>query len=202
MINMLPPQIRQDVIYARRNVTLVRWVSAMVIGIIGIGVVYGIGFLQIQQSTNAYQSRVTSQKDQLSSQKFDETQKQTQDISNSIKLTIQVLSRQVLFSGLLQQIGVAMPTGSTLQNLTIGKVDGGIDLQAAAKDYQTATQVQVNLADPNNKLFQQADIVTISCSSLLAESASAKDYPCQVTIRALFTKNNPFLFINQTKAKP
>lgn len=200
MINLLPPDIQTSVGYARRNVSLTRWVAAMALGVIGIAVVYGVGILQIQQSTEAFQGRIINQKQQLGIQKFDETQKQTTDISNSIKLTIQVLSRQVLFSGLLQQVGTVMPSGSTLQNLTIGKVDGsGIDLQAAAKDYQTATQVQVNLADPNNKLFEKADIVTVSCSATLQQANA--EYPCQVTIRALFAKNNPFLFINQQKAK-
>lgn len=201
MINLLSTDAKRTVQYARRNRTLVRWVAATVVGIIGIGVVYGIGFLQIQQSIKSYDSLVANQRQQLVAQKLEETQKETEDISSSVKLTLQVLSRQVLFSGLLQQVGVVMPSGSTLQNLTIGKVDGGIDLQAAAKDYQTATQVQLNVADPNNKLFEKADIVTVSCSSALANSAISKDYPCQVTIRALFTKNNPFLFINQ-KAAP
>lgn len=93
-----------------------------------------------------------------------------------------------------------MPSGSTLQNLNIGKVDGGIDLQAAAKDYQTATQVQLNLADPANKLFEKADIITINCATTSSSTSVSSVYPCQVNIKALFTKNNTYLFINQQKA--
>ena len=90
-----------------------------------------------------------------------------------------------------------MPPGSSLTGLNIAQVTGGIDITAGASDYNTASQVQVNLADPNNKIFSKADIVGINCAS-----GSSGSYPCTVTIRALFAANNPYLFINSGSAKP
>jgi hypothetical protein len=90
-----------------------------------------------------------------------------------------------------------MPANANLTGLDINGVQGGLDITANAADYKTATQVQVNLSDPANKIFEKADIVDIKCDG----SANA-NYPCQVTIRALFAKNNPFLFINNRAAKP
>jgi hypothetical protein len=58
--------------------------------------------------------------------------------------------------------------------------------------------VQVNLADPTNKIFSKADIVSITCSS---SNALSPLYPCTVNVRALFVTNNPFLFIN-SKGSP
>ena len=70
---------------------------------------------------------------------------------------------------------------------------GGIDLNAVTKDYQTATQVQLNLQDPKNKIFDKADILNITCSS---SNPADPSYPCTISLKALFAKNNPFLFIN------
>lgn len=90
-----------------------------------------------------------------------------------------------------------MPSGTALTSLSISKVQGGLDLNAKAKDYQSGTQVQVNLSDPKNKIFSKADIVSISCNNGSADAS----YPCTVTIRALFSKDNTFLFTKNSGSK-
>lgn len=195
MINLLPHELKQNISFARKNRTLRHWIIAMVVGIAGIGMIVAGGYFYIQQSTVAYQREVQLKKERLNAQKLEETQARLENISTSTKLALSVLSRQILFSEVLQQVGSIMPSGAILQNLSVGKLDGGIDLQVIAKDYQTATQVQVNIQDPDSKIFEKADIVSINCATPTPDAPN--DYPCQVSIRALFTKNNPFLFIKK-----
>jgi len=203
MINLLPSESKTSIIYARRNSILLKWIMATLAGIAGIVIVIIIGYLFINQSMKTYAGEVESSKQQLRKEKVDETKKRTDEISGSIKLALQVLSKQVIFSELLRQIGAVMPPGASLQNLSIAKLEGGIDLQAVATDYQTASQVQVNLQDPANKIFEKADIVNITCASEPAKGTSSQ-YPCQIIIRALFNKNSPYVFTSgSTKgAKP
>ncbi len=198
MINLLPPNIKQETLYARRNTKLLRWSSAIVVVIIGIGLIVGFGLLYLKKSTNAYTAQLADTTQQLKAQKLDQTSKRVQDISGSLKLVTQVLSREVLFSQLVQQIGAAMPANTVLTNLQISKLQGGIDLSAQAVDYKTASQIQINLQDPNNKIFAKADILNIACSSNGTGTLNSK-YPCIVVIRALFASNNPFLLINRGK---
>lgn len=157
----------------------------------------GFGFLYLNQSITSNKQQLSDGQSQLKIAKIDETQKRVQDISNSLKLVVQVLGKEVLLSKLIQQIGAAMPSNTILTDLSITKVQGGIDLKAAAKDYQSATQVQVNLQDKANKIFDKADIVQIQCANASSDNAIS-GYPCTVTIRAQFAKQNPFLFINQS----
>lgn len=192
MINLLPPDIKEQLGYARRNTLLRRWSLSVFAGIVGIIIVVFGGYLYIGQSIDAYQKQVQQTKDSLASQKLEETQKRVQNLSSTLRLVIQVLSREVLFSKLLKQVGAAMPPGAVLQSLSINKLEGGIDLQAVASDYQTGTQVQVNLQDPANKIFDKADILSIACTS---NKDSDSLYPCQVNIRALFAKDNSFSFV-------
>lgn len=190
MINLLPPDVKQNITYARRNTQLLRWSIILLLSIVSVFGFVGAGTLYMNSSIKTIGAQVASGQEQLKLAKTEDTQKRVEEISGSLKLVVQVLSRQVQFSKLLQQIGSAMPPGSILTNLSITKIQGGIDLSAAARDYQTATQVQVNLQDPKNKVFDKVDIISITC-----ESTTYRNYPCLVTVRAQFTKDNPFLFI-------
>lgn len=192
MINLLPPVVKEQLSYARRNTLIRRWAISVLLGIFGIIIVVFGGHLYIGQSVDAYQKQVQQTKDSLASQNLEETQKRVQNLSSTLRLVIQVLSREVLFSKLLKQVGAVMPPGSALQSLSINKLEGGLDLQAVASDYQTGTQVQVNLQDPANKIFEKADILSINCAS---DKAADPRYPCQVSIRALFSKDNSFTFV-------
>lgn len=195
MINLLPPAIKQEYGYALRNTQLIRWVSALVVAIIGLGLIATYGLLTIQNSTNTYAAQVSTIQSTLKKQKLTETEAQVADISSSFKLVVQVLSKEVLFSKLLKQIAVVIPSNAILANLNINQTTGGVDIVADASDYTTATQVQVNLSDPSNRIFSKADIVSIACSP----SSADKKYPCTVKIRALFAAKNQFLFINSAK---
>lgn len=192
MINLLPTQTKQEIFFARRNSALKNWAVATVVGLFGIVIVIASGYLFISRSTSGWQQQVNDTKQQLEKQQLQATQNKITEMSDSIKLASQVLSKQVLFSKLLTQITTVLPAGTSLQSLSIKSVEGGIDLSAVAKDYQSATQVQINLADPKNKVFEKADIISITC-----QDPDKSDYPCLVTIRALFAKDNAFQYSSQ-----
>jgi hypothetical protein len=193
MINLLPPEVKMSYRFARYNVTLRRWVVAFVVAFAGLGVIATYGLLTLHQSTGHYNSQIASTQALFQKEKFAQTQTEVQNISNSFKLVVKVLGQEVLFSELLKQIGAVIPNNANLTGLTINQTQGGLDITANATDYATATQVQVNLADPANKIFSKADIIGISCGNA---NALNPNYPCTVNIRALFAPNNPFLFVN------
>ncbi len=197
MINLLPTDLKQTITYARRNTVLRRWLVALFVSVFTIWGIVVVGQLYTQQSIHTMTKQVDQGKQQLESQNLTKTQAQVKDLSNSLKLVVQVLSRQILFSKLLSQIGAALPNGSVLTQLSINDTQGGIDLSAAASDYQTATQVQINLQDSGNKIFEKADIVNVQCAPDTGGNSRRVDYPCTVQVRALFAKNNPFLLITK-----
>ncbi len=207
MINLLPKDRRESFMYARRNTKLVRWAVGMVIIVLLMVGLWGTGYLYIASTTSKLNKTINQKREDLKAQKLEETQTRIQDLSNNLKLILQVLSKEVLFSELLQQIGAVMPPGSVLSTMEISKVEGGIDLTAYAKNHQTATQVQVNLEDSRNKLFDKVDLVSVNCAESNSDRTSEEEstgdtsnnpYPCTVVLRALFTKENPFLFIHKS----
>lgn len=192
IINLLPPDRKQDYAYAIRNTSLRRWVSALLFGVVGLGLIATYGLVTIQKSVNDYDHKVATTQKALTQQKLTQTENQVKDITNNLKLVTNVLSKEVLFSKLLQRIATVTPKGAILTNLQITQGTNALDLSAQASNYSTASQLQVNLADPDNQIFSKADLVSISCNAKSSDSR----YPCSVQVRALFAANNPFLFIN------
>jgi Tfp pilus assembly protein PilN len=196
MINLLPPGLKSEYHYARRNTVLSRWLLIFGASFVGLAVITAGGSWYLQNTVKTYKAQAVTLQQNLDDQKQSEVEKQVTDISNNLKLAVQVLSQEVLFSQLFKQLATLVPKNATLSNLSITQLTGGVDITARTTDYDAATQLQVNLADPANKIFSKADIVSITC----ATGPNAGHYPCTVTIRALFVKNNPFLFINGKKA--
>ena len=193
MINLLPPELKNSYKYARRNVTLRAWVFMFILAAVGLGGIATFGLLTLNQSSVHNNTAIASIQSQLEKEHLEQTKTQIQSISSDLKLAVKVLGKEVLFSKLITQIGAAMPNGAILTGLTIDNVTGGLDLSADATNYTTATQVQVNLADPANQIFSKADIVSINCNA----ASSDPTHPCLLQLRALFGTNNQFLFINQ-----
>jgi len=195
MINLLPPETKENLRYARRNRILRKWIIVSVICLFGAVALVAGGGLYLQRSIDDTNKQIADTQRQLDAQHLDTVQKQVTDMSNNLKLTVQVLSKEVLFSKLLTQLGAVTPSNVSLTNLSILQAQSSIVIIADAANYNAATQLQANLSDPKNQIFSQADIENISC----AKTAQDGTYPCKVTIRALFAADNPFLFINDKK---
>ena len=197
MINLLPPELKKEYRYARHNSRLLHWVIIFAIGLIGAGLLTAGGVYYLHRTTKSYANQVSSTETQLKAQKLTEIQGQVTEISNNLQLVVRVLSKEILFSQLLNQLGIVTPSNTILTNLAISQTQGAIDITAQTTDYAAATQLQANLADPNNKIFTKTDLVSINC----ANTAPNTQYPCTVTLRALFAANNPFLFISNSTTK-
>lgn len=206
MINLLPPETKTEYRFARRNTRLAHWVVTMAFAFVGLVGISAGGVWYLHKTSDEAQVLASAAEESLKQQNQAQVQKQVKDISDSIKLAVQVLGKEVLFSKLLKQIAVVTPTKAKLANLTISQTQGAVDISANTTDYDAATQLQVNLADPKNKIFSKADIVSINCggsapggsSTTSSSSEEANPYPCTANIRALFATDNPFLFINSS----
>lgn len=192
MINLLPTEYRDSIFYARKNTVLIKWLFVLIISSLGVALIVISGLLYTGHLANVQAKENATKLASLKSQNIDGVNKELSLVSDNIKLTLQVLSKEILFSKLIKQIGSVMPAGAALDGLNIESIEGGLTLKASTLDVQSATQLQLNLEDKNNGIFEKADIDNISC-----KSATDSQYPCSVTIKATFKKqNNPYLFID------
>lgn len=196
MINLLPSELKGEITYARRNTALRRWILASIVALAGVGLIVAAGLIYMQNSINSYTKQVDEGRASLQAQNVETTQKRIEEISSNTKLATDVLSREILFSKLIRQIGSALPADTALKSLQIDQAQGGVQLNAGATDFNAATQLQLNLQDPDNGVFEKADINNITCGEILEPGA----LPCDVSLRALFSKNNSYMFINPGSA--
>ncbi len=190
MINLIPPAHSQAMRTGRGNARLLRWLAAACLATAGLLIIAGGGWLYLNHQNTKLTRNIDAVNQELESQRLSDVQKKAQQINSNVKVINQVLSREISFSDLIQQIGSVLPNGTILNGLTLGKVDGAIDLSASAKDYNSATQIAVNLSDPKNNIFEKVDIVNINCT------ATNTAYPCSASFKALFSKSAKNRFIN------
>jgi hypothetical protein len=199
MINLLPSNIKQSLAFAHHNTKLVKVIIGLAIGIVGLMVVMAGSWLYLQQETNLYKDTVSKTEKSLEQQHEKETLARVQDISNSLKLSVNVLSQEILFSKLLKQVGGAMPPNTVLQDLKLSSaLDGAVDLQAGAKDYNSATQIQVNLEQHPDSVFDKADLVKVTCAPSDTTNGD-NTYPCKAQLTAVFSKDNDFTLLKTKK---
>lgn len=192
MINLLPPDDQRSMVYARRNTMLLKACLALIGVTAGAIIMLGAGHLYLAQATTDYRREAAAAKASLQDQNIDGTKAQIQELSSSVNLVLKVLSQEILFSKLLRQAGAVMPTGSSLSTIEISDDQKGIDITAGVDNYQVGTQVQINLSDPNNKIFEKVDLVSVKC-----DGQAGISYPCSAKLRGLFGDNSPYLFINK-----
>jgi len=181
MINLLPPEKSVHIRYGRTNATLRRWIIGALIAIAGMLVIFIGGWVYLKSQTVNLQKSLDLTNQQLEKQNLSKVQKDATEISGDIKVINQILSSEVRFSDLIQDLGKVIPPGSVIGSLSLSKINGALDLDVNSKDYASAAQVAVNLNDPANGLFTKVDIISINCSN------SSKVYKCSSILKALFS---------------
>src|ERR1700694_390912 len=129
MINLLPPDLQTTLGYARLDTKLRRLASGLTVLLVAIVVTFIGGLLYLKQTSKSLNKQLDAGRSQLAVQDQAKIKQQVDDLSGTLKLVEQVLSKEVLFSKLLKQIGSVMPAGSVLTALSINQISGGLDLQ-------------------------------------------------------------------------
>jgi hypothetical protein len=191
MINLLPDDYKIRLRYGRLNIRLIKWIAISFVLLGVLLLIFGFSWLYLNRQINNLNKSIVITENQLKAQNLEEVRKQAEEISQNIKIINQVISREIRFSSLIQEIGRVMPPGTVLSKLALSeKVDGGLDLDARTVNADAAAQIAVNLSDPKNNIFNKVDIVKVICST------EPVAYPCVATLRALFDKKTPERFLN------
>lgn len=191
MINLLPPEHKRALIFARRNTQLRRAVGGLGIGIGVLLLVIATNYLILRQEIASYHRDTEVVEQELKENNEAATLSRMREINSTLNVVTNVLSEQVRFADLFQQTGRIMPTGTVLQGLSLsGGASGGVNLQAGAVNEYTASQILVNLQDPANRIFEKADLLNITCNN---DSEDA--YICTASIRATFLPESQFSFL-------
>jgi hypothetical protein len=85
MINLLPPDHKQSIVFARRNRTLLHWVIAFAIVLLLIIMVTVAGNMYVNATANSFWDDVKISEKRIESQNLAETQKEAETFSNNLE---------------------------------------------------------------------------------------------------------------------
>ncbi len=183
MINVLPPDSKKAIKYARWNFILLRYCFLALLVPIGVVAIVLFGQYYISRSELALQESVDTSQTKVAS--LQSVQKEAEALSSKITTINQLFSKEMNFGDILKKIGAILPDGATLNGLELSQktLNAPISITVNTLSHQVSAQVVANLQDPRNNLFDTADIESTTCTK-----TSTNGFPCQTVIRAVFKK--------------
>jgi hypothetical protein len=198
MINLMPDYLHQEIAFARRNYALLKWLMAITIVIIAVGGMTVFGQYYIGRNTKSLEAAATVTQERISAQNLQATQTDIQNLSNNFTTVTKLLKQQLLFSRMFVKIGSIVPSGTILRGITLSTTTStAIDLNVVAINRDAATQAFVNISDPANGLFDKADLLSVACSTVGADTSDlTAKYPCSAMIKVVIKTDSTFYFLN------
>lgn len=187
MINLTPIDMKQDRHYRRNNLLFLRWItqSTLMLLLLIVSVVAGFGLISGQQKRLDKEKELLNK--EISDLKLSEIESSYSGFVANVDTVTQILSKQILYSDLIKQIGSVTPSGAILNSISISSKDNALDLNFKIDAQDIAPIIQLNLEDEKNNLFSKADIVQLNCPTTST---------CTAQLKAEYKKDFPYLFVN------
>ncbi len=162
MINLLPPAIKSEIIYAKHNTIAVRYLWL----VITVVVVITISFIGAHMYLNqrlAQTDKVLKQKE-TQIQSYKQLESQAKALNSRVAAIKNIQDNQPKFSLLLSDLARIMPRNATLVNLNLtGDDKKPVRITAIADTYATAVALRDSLAESSR--ISAVDIENISASN-------------------------------------
>jgi hypothetical protein len=197
MINLLPPDSKEDALYGRRNYKLAFIAGGIVTIMLALGALTIFGQFYLSQSKAQYNKSGLVVEQRIKDQKLEESQKGLEVLAANFKIASQLLGKQILFSKLFPKLAEIIPNGAYVRQISIDDKSTYLQFEIAAPTRSLANQGYINVSDSSNGLFEKADLLDISCNDASAKNSSSDNgLPCKATVKALFKSNSQFLLLN------
>lgn len=178
MINLMPDDLKQDIRYARMNVSMIQYVILVAIISVALTIFMFAGILLVQADENLLRQAIADKETQLAELKTPEND--AKELASRISLISSLLNQEVEFSKLIQDIGSVIPSNSRLNSLSLTGDDGSVSLTIIIPEQADAPIVRETLASA--ELFTGADIISIGPSAT-DEDGNVLDYAVVVVVR-------------------
>ena len=197
MINLLPYDYKEQILYARKNRQLVKWSVALGIAMLIVIAVSAVGTIFLYKTTKDYEKIVATNKASLEEKNLEAEYKQMENLSANFKTVVDIASQQLIYSRILKAIAPLLPPDTELNGLELTQGQQGVEIKINGASQETLTQAFINLSAKNNGIFDKADFNNVSCKDVSPTGGSGdQKYPCTASVKGLLAKNSAFYFIN------
>ena len=184
MINLLPPKIKEERAYGRKNVSLFGYSTALLATALSTAVIMllSLQFIGSEEPT----LRVSLESDQARVTTLEAEIKSIENIATRLETAKKVSERSVKLSELIPKIGAVLPDGAILNALSLtGGVTDSLQLDVDLKEANLAAVLIRNLVESD--LFEAADISSLSPRGATTGESSSDSYQFTASLTANFT---------------
>ena len=159
MINLLPPAIKEEIAYSKRNAIMRNYVILVAtIAIVLAGMLVGARYYLNGQITAKQQDLSTKQ---LQIDKYTAVENQASALNGRLAAIKTIQASQTKFATLLSDLAQYMPPGTALTSLTLtGNSKLPVQVTVLANDYATALSFRDSII--RSKRISAADIESIT----------------------------------------
>lgn len=175
MINLLPPQTKENIRYGRRNVAATQYAVLLLVTTFGLLAILLFGHSLAQREQSLLSNLVEDKQASLS--QYDDQLAEAKALDNRIDTITALLEREITFSKLLPAIGGLVPPGTIINGLELDTEDGNsLKINGQSTTQEGPSVFRENLAN-SHQLFTRADIVSIN---LVENDSGPEVYSFQV----------------------
>ena len=121
MINLIGHKYRAELAAAKRNVILRKYVSTLILLIVGIAACYGVGYMMLDIQQREYEKQIATYAPQR--EWFNATVDDARVFNKNLAVAKSILSNEVIYSYLVLTITSQLPPGAVLANLSLRTKD-------------------------------------------------------------------------------
>ena len=172
MINLLPPAVKSEGTYAKRNTMLIRYIWLLVVVILVVGAEFGATEVYLAHQRQSYAKTIATKQQAVAGYK--NLQDQAAAANGRLKAFKVLVSQQARFSALLADLAAHTPKDVFINSISLtGNAAQAVQISGTANSYAAAASLRDALA--SSPRIQAAAINDIS-------NPSAGVYNVNVTI--------------------
>ena len=163
MINLMPPEIKEQIRFAKLNRLALRYLWGAVFVVIALGGVFGWALYNLNAQTKAATANAADKQDTIDhlTSTFVPKAKEASDRLSAIKA---VQASQTRFSSVIADIAKVEPTGVSIKSMTLTGVDKvPVVIMISADSYNSALAFRNALA--NSTRIAGADLESITANN-------------------------------------
>lgn len=159
MINLLPPEVKQDSSYAKRNKILLHYIWLLVFVMILLGLEFGGAEVYLAKQRHNYNDQIAAKSQSMND--FNGLEANATAANTRLSAFKQLLAQQTRFSSLLTDLANHTPKGVFINSITLtGVTTTAVQISGTANSYESAASLRDALA--TSPRIKAASLNTIS----------------------------------------
>lgn len=181
MINLLPDLEKRELRAARTNSLLIRYNIALIASVVFLGVALGIVYYFLNATKASAETAIAESRTKASS--FAAVESEAQLFRANLATAKQILDKEVSYSKVILAIANVMPSGTTLDKLSLNSQDFGkpTTIVAQAKSYEAALSLKGSFE--KSSLFSDVHFQSIAANPSAQTSGYSFIVNLDVTIK-------------------